>query len=310
MSATLPSKSRPVSVTPAFCLQRHAGGADTPVVKHDTLLDERITTSRSTRDLGRKLREVRRQLGLSRSHVARSAGLTRRELAAYERGRVVIPEGDLWCVAGSCGVEMAELLPPRDELRIDAQRSSLTIGDRTRSVPQPAAPDGLLGEYLAMIAELRERSPESRPESLMPFRAPDLAILADALGDTPDAIEARLVALAAAARPFDAPHDSARYAAAIRHPAPAVDDFFAGPATERAAAHHAVESSLPVVDAPQAVAVAVRDDPLAGLPLNPFPRASTEDGLSPIVPMRDLWSTGSNGSTGIDPITPIAWRAP
>jgi transcriptional regulator with XRE-family HTH domain len=45
----------------------------------------------SPRQLGRHLKHVRRKQGLSRAEVARSAGLTRRELAAYERGRVNVP---------------------------------------------------------------------------------------------------------------------------------------------------------------------------------------------------------------------------
>ncbi len=65
----------------------------------------------SPKDVGRHLRQVRKQQGLSRTVVARSAGLTRRELAAYERGRAEVPESDLWCLAGSCGVDVSDLLP-------------------------------------------------------------------------------------------------------------------------------------------------------------------------------------------------------
>ncbi|HEX9505050.1 MAG TPA: helix-turn-helix transcriptional regulator, partial [Acidimicrobiia bacterium] len=61
--------------------------------------------------LGKHLRAVRRQKGLSLSEVARGAGLSRRELVAYERGKVPIPESDLWVLAGSCGVDAAELVP-------------------------------------------------------------------------------------------------------------------------------------------------------------------------------------------------------
>jgi transcriptional regulator with XRE-family HTH domain len=66
---------------------------------------------------------VRRRQGLSRAHVAHSAGLTKRELAAYENGRVAVPETDLCSLAGSCGVEVDELIgqhgpalpdPPRE----------------------------------------------------------------------------------------------------------------------------------------------------------------------------------------------------
>jgi transcriptional regulator with XRE-family HTH domain len=56
------------------------------------------------------LKALRREHGLSRAQVARSAGLTRRELRGYERGRVAIPEIDLRSIAGSCGVEVDDLL--------------------------------------------------------------------------------------------------------------------------------------------------------------------------------------------------------
>ena len=148
----------------------------------------------SPRDLGRQLRAVRRARGLSRSDVARSAGLTSRELAAFERGRAVMSDNDLWCLAGSCGVEIAELLPSRGPLTIAGDLSSLTMGNNTRT--GIGGPDGLLRDYLAMITELRNLAPGSR----VPLREPDLVALADALGGNPESIEARLHELTGASR--------------------------------------------------------------------------------------------------------------
>jgi len=149
-----------------------------------------------SKDTARHLRQVRRKQGLSRSEVARSAGLTRRELAAYERGRIVIPESDLWCLAGSCGVDVDELLPGREPLKVGSGLSSLAMGDSIRRLRDPAAPDGLLREYLSMIYELRNLPPGSR----VPLREPDLVALADALGGSPEAIETRLVELIGASQ--------------------------------------------------------------------------------------------------------------
>lgn len=330
---------------PHSAFKRRPPGADTPHVQlhdlhddapdqlpdrlHDQLHDQGGSTPPDpdasgspldAKELGRQLRQVRRQQGLSRGDVARSAGLTRRELAAYERGRVEISESDLWCLAGSCGVEVSELLPPRDELHVDPSLASLTIGDTTRQVPPPAEPDVLLREYLAMIYELRQVTPGSP----VPLREPDLATLADALGGTPESIEARLVELvgtshdeavrlramilgddptpprapvAGSSLGADEAGDAERYARAIQHePAPAIDEFFATPAFERAAAHHAVERIT---------------EPF-GLPATPAtPRTRvTEEGLSPIVPARDLWGPSADTVPDLDPITPIAWRAP
>jgi transcriptional regulator with XRE-family HTH domain len=160
----------------------------------------------SPRQLGRHLKHVRRKQGLSRAEVARSAGLTRRELAAYERGRVNVPESDLWCLAGSCGVDVGELLPARDPLVLSSDLSSLAVGDSIRHLRNGKdEPDGLLREYLSMISELRNLPPGSR----VPLREPDLAALADALGGSPDAIEHRLMEL------IGAPHEEAARLRAI-----------------------------------------------------------------------------------------------
>src|ERR1700716_1167091 len=81
------------------------------------------------KQLGKHLRDVRRKKGLSLSEVARGAGLSRRELVAYERGKVPIPESDLWVLAGSCGVDVSELMPRTSPPELAAGASSTTIGD-------------------------------------------------------------------------------------------------------------------------------------------------------------------------------------
>jgi transcriptional regulator with XRE-family HTH domain len=243
--------------------------------------ERKVRDEPSAKDLGRHLRQVRRKQGLSRAEVARSAGLTRRELAAYERGRVHIPESDLWCLAGSCGVEVGELLPHRDELRIDSSLASLAIGDSIRHLRTPAEPDGLLREYLAMIYELRNLPPGSR----IPLRETDLATLADALGGAPEVIEMRLMELIGASHeeaarlramilpplaiagpglagnPPSAPDD---FAAAIAGTGPdAVDDFFAAPRVDDPfAGPLAAGTEVTIGRSPS--------DPLASLPVDPF----------------------------------------
>ena len=243
--------------------------------------ERKVREDPSAKDVGRQLRQVRRKQGLSRAEVARSAGLTRRELAAYERGRVHIPESDLWCLAGSCGVEVGELLPHRDELRIDSSLASLAIGDSIRHLRAPAEPDGLLREYLAMIYELRNLPPGSR----IPLRETDLATLADALGGDPETIEMRLMELigasheeaarlramilpplaiagpALAGDPPSAPDD---LAAAIEGTGPdAVDDFFA-------ASRGDDPFVVPLAGSTAATQARSPGDPLASLPIDPF----------------------------------------
>src|SRR3954447_14024765 len=84
-------------------------------------------SSTNPKQVGKQLRAVRRRKGLSLSEVARGAGLSRRELVAYERGKVAIPESDLWVLAGSCGVDVGELVPEHGALALEAGPDS--IGD-------------------------------------------------------------------------------------------------------------------------------------------------------------------------------------
>jgi transcriptional regulator with XRE-family HTH domain len=63
------------------------------------------------RRVGVCIRQARRASALSRTQVARSAGLTGRELARYEHGKVVPCRRDVQALAGACGVNMCDLLP-------------------------------------------------------------------------------------------------------------------------------------------------------------------------------------------------------
>ncbi len=188
----------------------------------------------SPSDVGRHLRAVRKSKGLSRAEVARSAGLTRRELAAYERGRSPVPDSDLWCLAGSCGVDVGDLLPTRDRLGVGSDLGALTVGESVRRLRPGTDADGVLREYLAMLYELRNLPPGTKP----PMREEDLATLADALGGTPEAIEARLHDLIGASREEAArlrglilpPRPIAAPAAApAAGPLPALTDFDPSP---------------------------------------------------------------------------------
>jgi transcriptional regulator with XRE-family HTH domain len=184
----------------------------------------------SPKDVGRQLRHVRRKQGLSRSEVARSAGLTRRELAAYERGKQAVPESDLWCLAGSCGVDVGELLPERPPVQVNSDLSLLAVGDSIRYLRSPVEDDELLRQYLAMIYELRNVP----PGSVVPLRERDLTALADALGGSPERIEARLVDLVGMSR-----EEAARLRSMILPPR----SLGSGPTPELAADDSSVYSS-------------------------------------------------------------------
>ena len=103
----------------------------------------------SPKELGKHLREVRRRKGLSLSEVARGAGLTRRELNAYEKGRTAIPDSDLFVLAGSCGVDVAELRVPTTATELEAAPSFGTALVPASSVPPPSS------TIEDMVAQLR-----------------------------------------------------------------------------------------------------------------------------------------------------------
>jgi transcriptional regulator with XRE-family HTH domain len=81
---------------------------------------------------GKRAREVRTALGLTRADVARSAGLTSRGLAAAERGRRELTVAQWRSLAGSLGVEVALLLPaellPEDTPEAEAERIDEFVG--------------------------------------------------------------------------------------------------------------------------------------------------------------------------------------
>ncbi|MFO7590171.1 MAG: helix-turn-helix domain-containing protein [Acidimicrobiia bacterium] len=173
---------------------------------------------RNAKDVGRHLRELRRERGLSRADVARSAGLTKRELAAYERGSTEIPDHELFCLAGSCGVDVDDLLPGRDDLRVGSSGSSLTIGNRTQAAAG-SGPDDVLRTFADMINQLRVLVPGAP----VPWRAEDMTALAQALGGTPASIEARLVEVTGASR-----EEAAQMRAILVPTAGAADTFSLG----------------------------------------------------------------------------------
>src|SRR5262245_12520017 len=147
----------------------------------------------SAKELGKHLRAVRRAKGLSLSEVARGAGLSRRELVNYERGKVDIPESDLWVLAGSCGVDVADLAPPTEP----TQPTSLTPALRTAPSSMEDAifqlranqPEAMLQRHLDTLHSLRALPPGS-PVQLQDRERESMAA---SLGGDAATIESRLV---------------------------------------------------------------------------------------------------------------------
>src|SRR5215213_4612155 len=148
---------------------------------------EATTITVTPKQLGRHLRSIRRKKGLSLAEVARGAGLSRRELVAYERGKAPIPESDLWVLAGSCGADVAELMPSTSSLELAAAANRTSVGD-TVSQLRRRQEDAGITPYLHTLHKLRALPAGKR----IPVKERELDEIATALGSTPRSIEQKL----------------------------------------------------------------------------------------------------------------------
>jgi transcriptional regulator with XRE-family HTH domain len=145
------------------------------------------TTDRLAEEFGPLLEAARLRSGLSLRKLARSSGLTAGRISCLERGEALPTERELGSLAQSCRVSVFDLLPPGYSLRVLVHDNP----DGAREVAGQSALGALLQEYLSMVMELRSGRPVTAPS----LRQEDLVELAGALGDTPESIEARLIAL-------------------------------------------------------------------------------------------------------------------
>jgi transcriptional regulator with XRE-family HTH domain len=134
-----------------------------------------------------QIRAAREAAGLSAAELARAAGLSRRQLTALERGDDIPSDGELGVLAQACGVAVFDLIPAGYSLRVLVKDPAGGVSEAAGDV----ALDVLLRDYLAMVGELRSGRPITAPS----LRHDDVDELAATLGGTPEAMEARLVAL-------------------------------------------------------------------------------------------------------------------
>ena|SRR5436190_8798919 len=183
-------------------------------------------TNPTSKQIGRHLRDVRRRKGLSLSEVARGAGLTRRELNAYEKGKIPVPDSDLFVIAGSCGVDVTELRPETAPL-------ALEYAPEPEPAPVPVAPMAMPSSIEDTVNFLRRPQPGDAPavsEIGARWRARALAAGSEPL---PNPVEAAWPPVVESIDPRDAvqwPDDvgiAAPAAASVAEPSPAepVDVF-------------------------------------------------------------------------------------
>jgi transcriptional regulator with XRE-family HTH domain len=137
---------------------------------------------------GDVLRRLRRTNNMSRAQLASAAGLSRKQITAFERGNPSLSDAELGALADALRVEVTSLTPPGCNLAVAAGvLSNGAVGE----LRGEAAFDALLREYLSMVLELRN----GRHAPASSLRQDDLSELARALGGSPEAIEARLIDL-------------------------------------------------------------------------------------------------------------------
>jgi transcriptional regulator with XRE-family HTH domain len=138
-------------------------------------------------EFGRLLADTRSRASLSPRKLARSSGLATSRITELESGATLPTDRELGALAQAFGVAVFDLLPPGYGLRV-------LVHDGPRRVEEARgidALDALMREYLSMVVELRSGRAVTAPT----LRHEDVVLLARSLGDTPEAIEARLVAL-------------------------------------------------------------------------------------------------------------------
>lgn len=144
---------------------------------------------------GVRLRETRERLRLSRREVSRRTGVGVLALARYERGRRV-PDSVLATLARAYGVAPGEVVPSRSRSRLEVHDGEIAAGPASRPLPEDADEVAVLHEYLDLVRELRGLDPRDE----LPIRDADLPELAAVVGDRPQEIEDRLMALVSCTR--------------------------------------------------------------------------------------------------------------
>lgn len=142
--------------------------------------------------IGELLRTARHDRALGPEYVARGAGVARRDVSRWERGRSRPTVDELVRLAGALGMSIDELVPPRTRVSYDADTATLRLGDRTVAVVRRAddanANSAVLRTYLGAVAASRG----CLPGTPLTLRRDDIAALAEILDLDDGELETRL----------------------------------------------------------------------------------------------------------------------
>jgi transcriptional regulator with XRE-family HTH domain len=156
------------------------------------------TVSRTSEQIGDRLRAIRRQQGLSLHDVEAKSGQEFKAsvLGAYERGERALSVGRLMRLAELYDVPSDQLLPRGDEQEIDLSRADGGFGERftldlvrLNDLDHPDAK--VLSRYAATI-QLQRQDFNGR---MLTIRRDDVRVLAAVLGHRPEDLGAHLDSL-------------------------------------------------------------------------------------------------------------------
>src|SRR4051794_37046555 len=139
--------------------------------------------------VGWLIARARRSAGLGERELATTVGVSQRTLRRWERGAVLPTDDEVEAIALACGLRLADLLPRRGVVELDAAARSMKVGDSIAALPDGATNGEILGLFVSLVRAERH-APDARELRL---RQEDLDVLADALDLDDRDLEAQLV---------------------------------------------------------------------------------------------------------------------
>jgi transcriptional regulator with XRE-family HTH domain len=139
--------------------------------------------------VGWLIARARRTAGLGERELGTTVGVSQRTLRRWERGAVLPTDDEVEAIALACGLRVADLLPRRGVVELDAAARSMKVGDSIAALPEGATNGEILELFVALVRTER-RAPDARELRL---RQEDLDVLADALDLDDRDLEAQLV---------------------------------------------------------------------------------------------------------------------
>ena len=147
-----------------------------------------LTTGVPVARVGWLIAQARTNAALSERELAKHASVRKRVVRRWESARQVPNDREVSAVASACGLDLDELLPPRDVIEFDAAARYMRVGSASVSMTE-VHNEAVLATYVSLVREQRNL----KLGEVFTFRQQDLDALCDAL-DLEDAeLEDRLV---------------------------------------------------------------------------------------------------------------------